>query len=125
MICDYDCFNCKFPDCISDDQRVYSHESDVAFIAECEAMSKEERSKFIDEYNRAKYREKNRIYRRNNKDKINAYQRKHYAENREVLRKQARERRRKWIEQPGNREKIRKYMREYRKKKVRENQNDT
>ena len=65
MICDKDCFNCKYPDCIATD---YS-------------PKKEEYRKQYYQENKEKIAEKSRQYREKNKEIIAECQRRYYERN--------------------------------------------
>lgn len=84
MICDEDCFNCKFPDCIWGKSQKHSQTNKKA---ECQKRYYErnkekiaERYKRYYERNKEKIAEYQKQYREKNKAKIAEYQRQYYQE---------------------------------------------
>lgn len=73
MICDFDCFNCKFPDCIEDEKN----------------MPKEPRTKKIDWDDPEVRKAYMKKYRLKNEERIKALKHEYYKKNREKLIEQA------------------------------------
>ena len=94
MVCDKDCFHCKYDDCICDEFDDLNDETDEMIFSEKELK----RKRYAEEYrkshraeaclaakmwkenNRERYNEKSRRWNRKNRDKKRLYDRKRYLE---------------------------------------------
>lgn len=97
-ICDMDCFNCKFEDCINDELEYedYVRADKLSEEIKKERLIGEARDriqaycKTYQEVVRGKKRAYGKMYQEVNWDRIRIYKKKHYKENRDKLRAYAR-----------------------------------
>lgn len=110
-MCNKDCFNCPFPDCVEDELSSSEFKSDEAdqFLEEKESKRviknreasklrmrriRVEKPNLAKEYylaNREQELKRNAIWQKDNKEYKNAYQRERYAKNREEMCRKQRE----------------------------------
>lgn len=121
-VCNRDCFNCPFDDCVVDDytydEVVEARERDKEYaLTEMDNSTREKVKKnteYLREYyqkNKDKIREYNRWYCEEHKDEMREYYRKYAQENKEAIKAYKREYYQK------NREARKEYQREYRRRR--------
>ena len=101
-MCDKDCFNCKFPDCVRN-ERQDSRDRRMEYYRKNKALESDRRKE--------RYR--------NNAEKEKAYQKKYYEKHKDEpeFKKKNKENNRRWLSDPANLERKRAMNREYSRKR--------
>ena len=90
-MCNHDCFNCPYPDCVVDEMTEAELLESSKRDAELRIAGKKTPQAVLDasrrwrEANKERFKESQRRYRERNKEKLLAYKREYYRKNRDVI----------------------------------------